>query len=421
MPQGTSDPVTPLLEPSMNVMAFTESGNSSQEDSLSPSRPVSTSTSFSSSCKGTTPPSITGTDFPEEGFARLATLASKRDEDESLDMSIALIQKMAQALPIFDTNRQAEPSVSASTKQLLLPGKANASAIEPNWSISKTLCSCQERESAASIHRRIGEPDELRYPDLFKYGVHFSPSDSERDVYRTIVVSNLSPDISLGALLHHVRGGSVVDAKLLDTVRITGSKSALITFLHEYAAMAFEEYAEENRVMICGVAAQVRVVSTPTWPMRIPLRRAIFDHHHTRCLEVSNFPEQISSQRLRSDLTVCREVKSDGITCMKKRKDGILELQFSSVDGAGHAYGILSRFSTYKNCIPCFAPDPCARPWTTLEDQQMACTAEAEMATKPTTAPDAEPAAVDQSGRLTKVEWESDAGLYRGRGFATGS
>lgn len=211
-----------------------------------------------------------------------------------------------------------------------------------------------------------------------------------------------------------------MDAKLLDTIQITGKKSALIIFLHEHAAMAFENYAKKTPVMISGVTAQVRVVSTPTWPIRIPLRKAIFDHHHTRCLEVYNFPEQISARRLRNDLMVCVEMYSDRITYMQKRKDGIVELQFSSVDWAGHAYGMLSSYRSYQTCTPYFAPDPCARPLESLQGQQMACTAVVEPVAKHAAAPDVEPAAVDQSGRLAKVEWGSDPDICRGRGFATG-
>lgn len=421
MPWGTSEPVTLLPQPGTNAVTFTEFGDSSPEGPSSPRRSVSISTHFNSSTNGTTPPSIAGTDFLEKEFSQLATLALKRDEDESLYRSVALVRKMTQAMPSLDMHGQAEPSTPASIKQEELSGKVNASVIEPNWSLLRTFDSCQERESAASLNRRNGGSDELRYPDLFKYGVHFSPPDSERDVYRTIIVSNLPPDISLCTLLKHVRGGPIIDAKLLDTVRITGMKSALIIFLHEHAAMAFEDYAKKDSVKINGVAAQVHVVSTPTWPMRIPLRKAIFDHHHTRCLEVDNFPEQISAPRLRNDLMVCMEMNFDRITYMQKRKDGILELQFSSIDWAGHAYGMLSCFRAYRNCTPNFAPDPCARVLETFEGQQLACTVKAEIATKHTATPDAELAAVYQSGRLAKVEWESDPDLCRGRGFATGS
>lgn len=297
----------------------------------------------------------------------------------------------------------------------------NASAVEPRWSISKTFHSIQEREDAALLNRSHGGPSELRCPDLFKHGIRFNPPDNERDVYRTVIVSNLSPHIKLGNLLDHVRGGQVIDVKLLDTVKITGMKSALIVFLHEYAAMAFEDYTKNYPVIIDGVAAQVRVVSTPTWPLRIPLRKAIFDHHHTRCLKVFHFPEQISAQRFRADLNTCLKMDFDRITYGHKQKDGVLELHFSSVDWAGHAFGMLSSYKAYRGCTPLFAPDPCAQPLETLEDRRMACTAQVRSAINGNAVSNAELTTVDQSGRLAKAEFENEAERRHGRGFVTGS
>lgn len=341
-----------------------------------------------------------------------------RDEDKSLDEPGALVSMMAQSLPSLNMYEQAEHVAPADTKARSVLGKVK-SATEPRFTIKEIFSSSRERESAASIHRQSGGPTELRYPDLFKYDIHFTPPKSERDVYRTVIVSNLSPNISLGTLLAQVRGGMLIDAKLLDTVKITGKKSALITFLHEHAAMAFQDHAEDNPVVINGVAANVRVVSTPTWPIRIPLRKAIFDHHHTRCLMVYNFPwKLISNQRLRNDLAVCMEMNTDRLTHLKKREDDFLELHFSSVDWAGHAYGMLSTYKAYQDCTAYFTPDPCAWPLETPEGHLMASIL-AETVTESITAPDAESTAVDQSGRLAKVEWDKDSEVCRGRGFAT--
>ena len=354
MPWGTPDSVTPLSELCTDVAVLTDFG-----DSLPPSCPAPTSTSF----------------------------------------------------------------ITPANSVTQLPEKFNVSAIEPRWIMSETFDSSEERESAASINRRHGGPDELPYPDLFKYGVHFSPPDSEDDIYRTIIISNIPPDISLSTLLDYIRGGSVIDAKLLDTVSITGKNSALITFLHECAAMAFEDHARKFPIIINGVAAQVRVVSTPTFPISIPTRKRIFNHHHSRCLEIYDIPGQICVQKLRDDLAVGTNLKTNRITHLQKREDGCVELQFSSIDGASRAYGMLSSVRAYRRSTPYFVADPCARPLKSLKGQHVACTVNTEMVNRISIgmASDAEPAARDSSGRLAKVEWESDPKLCRGRGFATGS
>ena len=419
MPPGNSDSVAPPQNLGNDVVTFMESADSSPEDSSAPSRPDSTPTSCGSSADETTAPNIAGMKLLDKGLSQLATLTMGSDEDKGPDESAALVRMMAQSLPSLNMYEQAEPLASASTKSRSLPENIDSSVTKPRFKITKTFSSTRERESAASIHWQNGYPTELRYPDLFKYGIHFSPPKSERDLHRTVIVSNLSPEASLGTLLNQVRGGMLIDAKLLDTVKITGKKSALITFLHEHAAMAFQDYAKDNPVVISGVVANIRVVSTPTWPMRIPLHKAIFVFHHTRCLMVYNFPWQhISAHRLHNDITVCKEMTTDQLTYMRKKTDGVLELHFSSVEWAGHAYGMLTSFRAYQGCSVHFAPDPCARRLENLEGQVMACKT-VETVAESTTAPDAESTAMDQSGRLPKVEWDNDSETCRGRGFAT--
>lgn len=423
MSREISDIVTPPSELGTNVGSLEKFGASSLGNSWSLKPSVSASSSSISSANTNPSLHIVDTNFLDKDFTQSPPSASKEDKEESLERCVALVGEAADTLPSFDSHDQIGASTRTPSKLRELPEKVNASEIEPRWRISETFKSSRERGNAAYVNRLNGGPNELRYPDLFKYGVRFDPPDGDRDVYRTIIVSGLSPDISLGTVLNRVRGGAVVDAKLLDTVNITGKKSALITFLHEYAAMAFEEYTKNNPITINNVAAQVRVVSQPTWPMRVPLRKAIFDHHHTRCLKVVNFPEQITAQRFRADLNICMDIRMnpDRVTYMQKGKDGSLELQFSSIDWAGHAYGMLSSYRAYRDCTPLFAPDPCAQPVETLQGQQMESITDVKSVDDDTTVPDADPTAVDHSGRLAKVEWQSDAERCHGRGFATKS
>ena len=410
-----------MTSPLTNSVSLPESDDSSLEDSQSLSRTLSTPPSSVSTGNGTASLKLTDTNCLNNASSQLATLLPEGYDDRYPESCIALKRDIAQTLPSVHTYKQVQSSTPASSGLQKQPETVNASAVEPRWSISETFHSSQERENAALLNRSIAGSSELRYPDLFKHGIRFNPLENERDVYRTVIVSSLSPDIKLGTLLNFVRGGPVIDVKLLDTVKITGMKSALIIFLHEYAAMAFEDFTKNHPVIIDGVAAQVHVVPTPTWPMRIPLRKAIFDHHHTRCLKVVNFPEQISAQRFRADLNTCLKMDFDRVTYMHKRKDGILELHFSSVDWAGHAFGMLSSYRAYRGCTPLFAPDPCAQPLETLEDQRMACTAKARSVINGTAVPDVGLTTVDQSGRLAKVEFENEAEQCRGRGFVTGS
>ena len=238
------------------------------------------------------------------------------------------------------------------------------------------------------------------------------PPDGQLDVYRTIIVSNLTPDIRLGTLLDHVRGGLVVDARLLDTVKITGKKSALITFHHEYAAIAFEEYAETHPVKINSIVAKVHLVCTPTWPLQNRLREAIDDYRHTRCLMVSNFPERIPAPQFRTDLSIHVGTDIDPITYMQEGNNGFVELHFSSIEWAGRACDMLATWKFYRACKPFSSWDPCTRP---LFDTCGRPTDSGLYVGKER----AEPAVADQSGRLANVEWAISAEQCRGRGFGS--
>lgn len=242
---------------------------------------------------------------------------------------------------------------------------SDTTALSPSWSNSKVFKSEKERSATRLSNERSTGFTDLRYPH-FKHGVRFNPDKSQRDVYRTVVVSCIPLGVELGMILNYVRGGPIIEANLLDTSNIKGKNSALITFLHEYSAMAYEEHAKNHPIIFAQSEIRVAVVSTPTWPTRIKLRKAIFDHQHTRCLEVHNFPRKIGPSKLQTELRVSRELKFHHIVHKNLRKDGVLELHFSGIDRAGQAYGMLSTLEAYSGCTVCFVPDPCAQPLDTL-------------------------------------------------------
>lgn len=238
----------------------------------------------------------------------------------------------------------------------------------PAWGPDKLFRSAEEREVAISMHKNGIGPTDYKFPDLFKYGICYSPGPSVGDVYRTVSVSGLASTVTMTALLEKVRGGVVVSAKLLDTTTITGSHTALITFLREQAAMLFEDYASRRPPIFEGCRAKVELLSKPTWPMPIPLQKAIYDHGHTRCLTVHNFPRNISPEALQRDLRVCSVMVTDRIESMIMGTDGVLELRFESIWTAGKGYGILTNFRGYQKCKVSFSPDPCAQPQETLPE-----------------------------------------------------
>lgn len=232
---------------------------------------------------------------------------------------------------------------------------------------SKLFDSAQERAVAVSIHKNGVGRDEHMFPGMFRYGLCYSPDPSEGDVYRTISISGLASTVTVNMLLEKVRGGVVVSVKLLDTTTITGSHTALIFFLHEQAAVLFEDFAIKHPLVFDGRRAKVELLSKPTWPMPIPLQKAIYEHGHTRCLTLHNFPRTVSPEVLRRDLRVCSVMVRDHVESMNMRPDSVLELRFESIWTAGRAYGVLTCYRKYRQCRVAFSPDPCAQPLPILD------------------------------------------------------
>ena len=339
-------------------------------------------------------------------------------------------------------------------------GRSNASDIEPQasghatsympkWPVTSFAVSAVEREGAVFIHQRNASDQEVRFPDIFRYGIRFRPDPMEHNIYRTIVITQLPPTLTMSLLLEQIRGGAVMDAKLLDTTSIDSHSTALITFVHESEAKALESKAREEPLKFLGSPARVVLLPTPTWPTPGSLRAAINDHQRTRCLEVHNVPRGIKPAELDYDLRICRCMSTTRIEAKRLRPDGVLEIRFNSIRYAGQAYGILTKYPRYKYCIVMYAPDPCARPWNDSSDEAHAAIEPvSSLAKKPeNTNPDTAPVpwvscwkdyaretfprppsliqahldnaqdSEDRTGRLSEADVDEAATNQRGQGF----
>ena len=391
---------------------------SSTESSLSSSGLGSTATSFTSTSSVTPVLDDVRSKLLDEGFSQLEAL---RSEDSDLESS--MVSTLADEIPSLGTPVQCNPCEPMSAAPVEVQNAQvsdGGMTIEPRWSSEKIFDTAQDRENAIRINRlssRSGERD-VWCPAFFKHGIHYIPKYDEQDVYRTVVISGISPSVTMKSLLEKVRGGLVLDAKLLDTGKLTSSQTALVTFLHEYSAMAYEEHAKHHPIAFSNAVAQVLVIPTPTWPMPFTLRSGIEKSGHTRCFEVHNLPRNITLTAVRQELTWSPVMKSNSLECVRLGTDGILGLRFSSIRAAVHASAIFSNAWRYPGCTVKYIPDPCAQPLETLLNQRTE-TSEAvkEDASEPCHTSDAKICTENASGRLTKIDWNIDAESRRGRGF----
>jgi hypothetical protein len=198
--------------------------------------------------------------------------------------------------------------------------------------------------------------------DSLSLWVQYKPGLTTQDLYRKVVISGLKPSCSLSWVLEQVHDGLVVEAVLVNTINITGTKSAVILFLEEDSAIKYVEYVNNSLCEIDGNKITASLISTPSWPLSLALKRAIQEKHHTRCLEIQDFPRDVSSSTLRGDLEIDSAIKLDAIEHMAMASNGIATLRFCSVRAAQKASDYLSSHLKYRGCRLKYAADPCTLP-----------------------------------------------------------
>ncbi len=381
-------------------MPSPESDESSEHYSSSPSGPVSASTSFSSNSQDE---AIAVGTWKEAASNAEVDSAGLLPQKWSVNNALEAMKALDYPLPLIDMVKEAGmvPEASKKTSDMPVP----PSQATPGRSTG--FFDPEERHQAMKINMREAGAKDLRFPDLFRYGVRFTPDSNESNVYRTVRISGLPSDITMMKLLEKVRGGMVLDVKLLDTKSITGDMTGLVIFLHEHAAMAYEEHAQQYPISFNGFVARIETVSTPTWPIPINQRKAINDGT-TRCFEVHNFPRTITPAMLRKELVVSHVVKFNAVESISMSSDGVLGLRFSSVYFAGQASALFNCTRRYKGCVARFVPDPCAQPLETLlDDGALAHDILKEDSLVASEKFDPELVAIDESRRLAPEEFES--------------
>lgn len=222
----------------------------------------------------------------------------------------------------------------------------------------------QERGGVLRTHMKSCDQDDHLFPAISKREIAYVPAAGDVKFLRTIHICNLPASITLRDILNRVRGGDVLSAILLNTIKVLGSMSARIVFRDEKAA---EEYVSWTKVQpICFPAedgeeimipAIVELINTPTFP-------GFRDQHGgiTRCLSIPNIPTRIRLRQMEQDLIGYPPIRADGLVEWFLDENQTLHLQFSSTGNAEQAFGILARLPIYRGCDIQRAEDPCSGP-----------------------------------------------------------
>lgn len=199
------------------------------------------------------------------------------------------------------------------------------------------------------------------------YDVQYKPGATATNLHRKVVLSGLKASCSLSQVLAQVRGGLLIEASLLDTVQIIGTKSVMISFLEERSAIAFVNHVNKRLFKIDDQKVIANLVSTPSWPLSFALKRAIRVHHHTRCLKIEGFPREVLPSTIRSDLEFHPALKLSTIEAMEMDTNHSLGIRFASVMAAQQAFDNLSLQTRYRGCRVAYAVDPCILPLNHVE------------------------------------------------------
>lgn len=261
----------------------------------------------------------------------------------------------------FDTPRG--PKASASGESCRSPSESLEAQKEGKF-MEELWDSVGDYDNAVRTHQRDCGRDSARFPELFRHGHYFVPSESDSDCMRTVHVGSLPRNISLRDVLARVRGGEIVSAVLADTVKLSGGMTVLVQFVHESAAEEYVAYAKASPIIFGDdeSAVEVTLLSTPTWPLSIPARKRIHEHGQTRCLAIHHAPTNLRLGKLEKDLGGGNGHRAESLVDVNIDEDGDLRLEFSSISAAWSAYGILTNWRVYVGLEVAFVKDPCAGP-----------------------------------------------------------
>ena len=96
------------------------------------------------------------------------------------------------------------------------------------------------------------------------------------------MLGNLPVVTEMRDVLARIRGGEVLSASLLDTVKITGSMSARVVFRYEASAKEYVLYAKQHPIVFGDgdeeQEAEVTLLNTPTYPPSPRFLSRLYSH-----------------------------------------------------------------------------------------------------------------------------------------------
>jgi hypothetical protein len=212
--------------------------------------------------------------------------------------------------------------------------------------------------SLPAADARLLETGMTKFPNLpiIRIGLRHTPCEIEKD-FRTITISSLPPNTSMDQVLRAIRGGEVLSAFMCNTVRITGSLTALITFVNSTGAARFMSITEKEGCYVAFQKVKVKLVKTATYPMRRILQDRIINRGRTRALTILSANRSIKKTVYSTLSDSILSVHIEGFKDHRTPEE--FTVLFYSIEMAMRAYKLLQGCPGIEKMW--FGSDPCGK------------------------------------------------------------
>ncbi|KAJ9645310.1 hypothetical protein H2199_003316 [Coniosporium tulheliwenetii] len=207
-------------------------------------------------------------------------------------------------------------------------------------------------------------------PAFFRHGISYTPSPSEKNTRRTVIIDNLPVGITLSEVLDHVHSGALFSADLLDTSAISASMTVMLVFVYQNCARGFAAVAKAKPLVFSERTAGVTHLSSHTWPVPVWLQRPIFVNGYTRCIVVRDIPGHVTPFVLEAKLRLHQEIEQHWVQSVQRLPDGSMEVVFENIRAAVRAFAFLTCHAMFRSCRISFARDPCDRAAKVVEEEK---------------------------------------------------
>jgi hypothetical protein len=242
------------------------------------------------------------------------------------------------------------------------PSTANPHPEGLRWVIRESGVFDTQKEEMSAVHYGKTHNNlfkNVRDNSFFQWGLRFIPKPGQDNIFRTLVIEDFPNSVTLDRILPQIRGGAVFSASLMNTSTITGSATALITFVHQVGALNFLRLVSREGFFIGISPAKVRPVPTPTYLMSNEIETQIYHFGRTRCVLVSSPSHKALKQEVSRVLSQSRLRHS--VECFGERdNDGEVTVRFHSVKSAWAACMTLASDSKLQGVSINPAFDPCS-------------------------------------------------------------